>query len=417
MGKTKRDQKRRDKKGRILRNGESQRKDGRYAFVYTDCYGKQKFLYSWKLEPTDSLPVGRRPCQSLREKEKIVLREIEDCITPYGGNLTVLELVKKYIRQKTGVRHNTQANYNFVINIIAKEDFGQKRIDTIKLSDAKEWLIKLQADGRGYSSIHSIRGVVRPAFQMAVDDELLRKNPFEFQLSTVVVNDSVTREAITRKQERALLEFVKNDKHFSRYYEGIYILFKTGLRISEFVGLQKSDIDFESGIISVTKTLYYKSMNEYTFVDPKTSASIRTVVIDKDTIRELKDWMEVQKKVLKDCNFVLSYSGIPTSKHTLPRALEKLAGLAGVHRIKIHALRHSHVALLISMGVNPLIVKDRLGHEKIQTTLGTYGHLYPNSNFEVAKKLTGMLSYTPATHSIADYTSNQFTAEYHREVI
>lgn len=116
-----------------------------------------------------------------------------------GGNLTVLELLKKYTRQKTGVRHNTHANYNFVINIIAKEAFGQKRIDTIKLSDAKEWLIKLQADGRGYSSIHSIREVVRPAFQMAVDDELLRKNPFEFQLSTVVVNDSVTREAITRK--------------------------------------------------------------------------------------------------------------------------------------------------------------------------------------------------------------------------
>lgn len=66
-----RNQKRRDKKGRILRNGESQRADGRYTFVYTDCYGKQKFLYSWKLESTDPLPVGRRPCQSLREKEKV----------------------------------------------------------------------------------------------------------------------------------------------------------------------------------------------------------------------------------------------------------------------------------------------------------------------------------------------------------
>ena len=68
-----RNQKRRDKKGRILRNGESQRADGRYAFVYTDCFGKQKFLYSWKLESTDPLPVGRRPCQSLREKEKVIL--------------------------------------------------------------------------------------------------------------------------------------------------------------------------------------------------------------------------------------------------------------------------------------------------------------------------------------------------------
>lgn len=157
-------------------------------------------------------------------------------------------------------------------------------------------------------------------------------------------------------------------------------------------------------------------MTEYHFSEPKTQAGIRDIVIDTDTIKELKEWKEVQQKVIPDCNFVLSYGGIPTSKHTLPRALEKLAGLAGVHRIKIHALRHSHASLLISMGENPLIIKDRLGHEKIQTTLGTYGHLYPNSNFEVAKKLSGMLTYTPASHSIADYTSNQFTADYHKQV-
>ena len=84
-------------------------------------------------------------------------------------------------------------------------------------------------------------------------------------------------------------------------------------------------------------------MDEYKFVDPKTQASVRTIYIDADTIRELKAWREVQQKVLKGCGFILSYSGIPTSKHTLPRALEKLAGLAGVHRIKIHSLRHPYV--------------------------------------------------------------------------
>ena len=79
--------------------------------------------------------------------------------------MTVLSLVEKYIATKTGVRLNTRANYNFVINIIKKEAFGQKRIDKVKVSDAKQWLIKMQNDdGRGYSSIHSIRGVVRPAF-------------------------------------------------------------------------------------------------------------------------------------------------------------------------------------------------------------------------------------------------------------
>ena len=234
MGKTKRDQKRRDKKGRILRNGESQRKDGRYAFVYTDCYGKQKFLYSWKLEPTDSLPTGCRPCLALREKEKNIQRDLHDGIVPYGGNLTVLDLVQKYIGQKKGVRHNTQANYDFVINIIKKEEFGTRRIDKIKLSDAKAWFIKLQSDGRGYSSIHSIRGVLRPAFQMAVDDDLILKNPFGFELAGVVVNDSVTREALTRDQMRKFLKFVHDDNVYCKYYEVVYILFHTGMRISEF---------------------------------------------------------------------------------------------------------------------------------------------------------------------------------------
>ena len=122
-------------------------------------------------------------------------------------------------------------------------------------------------------------------------------------------------------------------------------------------------------------------------------------------------------------NIWLSFSGMVAlkvrtggSKSPGIITLEKLSNLAGVHRIKIHALRHSHASLLISMGENPLLIKERLGHEKIQTTLGTYGHLYPNTNLEVAKKLTGILQVQSATESIANYTSNQHTAIYHRTV-
>ena len=87
------------------------------------------------------------------------------------------------------------ANYNFVVNVLKKEEFSHKKVDDVKLSDAKIFLIKLQRDGRGYSSIHSIRGVLRPAFQMAVDDDLIFKNPFGFELGTILVNDSQKREA------------------------------------------------------------------------------------------------------------------------------------------------------------------------------------------------------------------------------
>lgn len=85
-------------------------------------------------------------------------------------------MVEKYTSLKTGVGHNTKAGYKTVINILNREAFGKQRIDKVRLSDAKAWLIKLQqVDGRGYSSIHSIRGVLRPAFQLAVDDDLIRK--------------------------------------------------------------------------------------------------------------------------------------------------------------------------------------------------------------------------------------------------
>lgn len=227
-------EKRRDSKNRILRTGESQEADGRYKFRYIDGNGKRKTVYSWRLVATDSIPAGKRDNAPLREQEKAINRDVNDMITPDGAGLTVLDLVKKYIATKTGVKHTTRAGYGTVINLLDKDPFGARRIDKIRLSDAKEWLIRLQqVDKKSYSAIHSIRGVVRPAFQMAVDDDILRKNPFEFQLATVVVNDAVTREAITRKQERTFLDFIKNDTHYSKYYDGMYILFKTGMRISD----------------------------------------------------------------------------------------------------------------------------------------------------------------------------------------
>ena len=314
---------------------------------------------------------------------------------------------------KTQVKESTYKNR---LNTIEKhfKFFYRKKVNEIEPIHVQTWQLKLAKD---YSPnyVRIIQGMLSLAFDRAIILGLAKKNPA--RMVGNIKSKKVKVDFWTLEEFQKVISLLYKGDYYEHYlFICFWLLFTTGLRIGKAAALQWEDIDFESGIISVTKTLYYKSMNEYTFVDPKTSASIRTVVIDKDTIRELKDWMEVQKKVLKDCNFVLSYSGIPTSKHTLPRALEKLAGLAGVHRIKIHALRHSHVALLISMGVNPLIVKDRLGHEKIQTTLGTYGHLYPNSNFEVAKMLGGIINFTPATESIADYTHNQFTASYHRQI-
>ena len=256
--------KRRDKRNRILHNGEYQRADGRYRFRYIDVNGKEQNIYSWRLDRHDPIPKGKKAEPSLREKEKEIELAMFEQIAVNGGKFTVLDLVEKYVSLKTGVRHNTKAGYKTVINVLKKDEFGKKRIDKVRLSDAKQWLVKLQKeDGKSYSSIHSIRGVLRPAFQMAMDDDLIRKNPFQFPLVSVIVNDSVMREAITRKQERDFLKFIKEDQHFCKYYDAIFILFKTGLRISEFCGLTISDIDFKQKRINVDHQLQRKRNMEW----------------------------------------------------------------------------------------------------------------------------------------------------------
>ena len=395
--------KRRDNKNRILRNGESQRKDGRYAFKYIDATGKQQFVYSWKLEKTDKTPAGKRDDISLREKERMILKDIDDQIVPRGGEMTVIELVQKYLLQKTGVRHNTEANYNFVLNIIKKEEFGKRRIDRVKLSDAKCWLIKLQKDGRGYSTIHSVRGVVRPAFQMAVDDDLIRKNPFEFQLATVVVNDSVTREAITRKQERAFLQFVKEDKHFCRYYDGIYILFKTGLRISEFVGLTLADVDLKNRKLIVDHQLQRKRNMEYVIEDTKTTCGTREIPMTEDVYECFQRIIQNRPKPQSESMIGGKCGSLYSDKNGMPMVAlhwekyfqhicQKYNSIYKVQMPKVtpHVCRHTFCSNMAKSGMNPKTLQYLMGHSDIGVTLNTYTHLgYDDAKEELKRVANG----------------------------
>ena len=393
---------RRDNKGRRLATGESQDKDGRYRYKYNDVFGKRKSVYSWRLTESDPYPKGKRKDISLREKEKEVEKALRNAVATNGGNMTVLELVQKYISQKRGVKHNTQANYNFVINVIKKEDFGARRIDTIKLSDAKTWLIKLQDDGRGYSSIHSIRGVVRPAFQMAVDDDLINKNPFEFQLATVVVNDSVTREAITRKQQREFLRFIKEDKHFSKYYDGIYILFNTGLRVSEFVGLTINDIEFDKERIKVDHQLQRTRNMEYEILTPKTEKGERYVPMQKDVADCFRRIIQ-NRKHPKVEPMIDGYSGfLFLDKNDMPMVAlhwekyfqhirEKYNSIYKVQMpcITPHVCRHTFCSNMAKSGMNPKTLQYIMGHSDIGVTLNTYTHLQFEDALVEMKKVVG----------------------------
>ena len=181
----------------------------------------------------------------------------------------------------------------------------------------------------------------------------------------------------------------------------------TGLRLGEAQALEwDSDIDFENKTLTVSKSMYYKSATEFYVTEPKTRAGNRTIALDDDTIKLLKDWKAIQEKNIVS-KYVLSYNGLPTNKSTTKHIIERHSKLAGVHKIKTHALRHSHASLLISLGENAIVVRDRLGHEDIETTLGTYGHLYPNTNKEVAEKLNNLITVSKDDKK-RNLVSNQF---------
>ena len=391
---------RRDSKRRVLRPGESIRADGKYQYKY-HIDGKPHFVYSWKLEPTDKLPPGKKPCLSLRELEKQVNSDLDRLLNITDGNMTVCELVDRYLKTKTGVRQSTRTGYVTVQRVLAKEPFGQKKIRSIKTSDAKLFLIKLQQeDGKSYSSIHNIRGVLRPSFQMAVDDDILIKNPFGFQLAGVVVNDSVTREAISREQMRKFLKFVHDDVVYCKYYEVVYILFHTGMRISEFCGLRLKDIDLEGRTVNIDHQLQRTCDMRYVIEETKTDAGKRKIPITEDVAMMFQAIIEDREppkmeKVIDGHTGFLFYDddGNPlVAMHWQHRFNRMVGRYNDIYRVQMpnitpHVCRHTYCSNMAKSGMNPKTLQYLMGHSDISVTMNVYTHISFDDAEEELKRM------------------------------
>lgn len=378
---------RRDSKHRVLRRGESIRADGKYQFKY-HVNGKPHFVYSWRLEPTDPQPVGKKPCLSLRELEKQIGYNLDSKLDPMGKNITVKELLARYMATKTGVRPNTRTNYGFVQNLMEKEPFNGKKISEIRKSDAKLFLIKLQQDGKGYSTIKTVRGVLRPAFQMAADDDIILKNPFDFQMAQLIVNDSTVREALTRDQMRRFLKFVHDDNVYCKYYEVVYILFHTGMRISEFCGLTIGDLDMEKRIIDINHQLQRTSDMRYVIEKTKTSAGTRKLPMTEEVFRCFQAILEDRKKPAVErmidgyAGFLfLDKNGMPeVAMHWEHRFNHMVKRYNDIYRIQLpnitpHICRHTYCSNMARSNMNPKTLQYLMGHSEIGVTLNTYTHL------------------------------------------
>lgn len=295
----------------------------------------------------------------------------------------------RYLKTKTGVRQSTKQGYVTVQRLLAKETFGKKTIRSVKTSDAKLFLIKLQQeDGKSYSSIHTIRGVLRPAFQMAVDDDILVKNPFGFQLAGVLVNDAVTREVIYKDQMRKFLKFVHDDVAYCKYYEVVYILFHTGMRISEFCGLTLKDIDLEKMTVNIDHQLQRTSDMRYIIETTKTDAGTRVLPITEDVAEMFQAIIEDRNasKVEKDIDGYSGFlfyddNGMPlVAMHWQHRFNHMVGRYNDIYRVQmpnitLHVCRHTYCSNMAKPGMNPKTLQYLMGHSDISVTMNVYTHI------------------------------------------
>ena len=382
-------ERRKDRKGRVLRDGESQRQNGTYMYRYTDVRGERKCVYAKTLE-------------ELREKEQKIQQDLHDGINYAAGKITVIDLLHRYIATKTGVRYNTKVGYQFVLNLVSKEDFGYRMIRDIKPSDAKQWFIKLHEDGRGYSTITSVRGVLRPAFEMAVEDDIIRRNPFSFKITDVVPNDSQTRQAISKEVKERFLTFIRESKHYSQYYDEIVILLGTGMRVSELYGLTKADIDFEARRIKVERQLTRTRHCEYYIEKPKTASGERYIPMTNEVYQAFQNAIQRRKQpkveLLIDGHtgfLFLDKDGKPKVAMHLEHVMKRIVDRYNdthedqLPSITPHVLRHTFCTEMASSGIDLKSLQYLMGHSDVGVTLNVYTHASYETAQAAMKKAMG----------------------------
>ena len=374
---------RRDSKNRILLNGESQRPDGRYQYKYTDAFGEPKFAYSWKLVPT----AGKRPDISLREKIKQIQKDLADGIDTIGKKMTVCQLYAKYIRQRGNVKRGTKKGRKQLMNLLSADKLGAAAIENIKLSDAKEWALRMQEKGIAYTSICNYKRSLKAAFYMAVQDDCLRKNPFDFQINEVINDDTVPKVPLTPTQENELLDFMQNDSVYAKYYDEVVILLETGLRISELCGLTPADLNFEKRFIHVDHQLLRSTEDGYYIETPKTDSGFRQVPMSAAAYEAFQRVLKNRrggKAIQVDgySNFLfLNRDGLPKVAVHYDAMFKCLAKKFNkCHKEPLpsvmtpHTMRHTFCTRMANAGMNPKALQYIMGHSNIIMTLNYYAH-------------------------------------------
>lgn len=399
-------EKRRDTKGRILRNGEMQRPDGRYMFRYADVDGSRRTVYSWKLVETDALPSGKRCKEALRTIEQRVLKDLDDGIySNSADNTTVNMLFKNFMEVRTELKESTRVNYAMLYNKHIRDGFGKKKISNIKYSDVYKFYLELNSEaGLRVSSIQKINAILWQLFEAATRDNLIRRNPSEGAMKEAahkIKEEPQKRHALTIDEQSSLLDYIYKSNRYRRYGHLVTVLLGTGMRIGEALGLTWGDIDFKNNVINVSHSLSYKpteqSGYEYHVSSTKTKAGVRKIPMLQDVRKTFQKELRVAKHRRDAVEFnVDGYSGFiflnTVGKSYTPTFIfdviqnivadynrdEMLSSSREgrephyIPKISAHTFRHTFCTRLCENESNLKIIQEVMGHKNIRTTMNVY---------------------------------------------
>ena len=386
--------KRKDAKGRVLENGESQRKDGRYVFQYKDITGKRKCVYADNLS-------------DLRKKKRQILRDIDDCIDTTSAEMTLNDLFDKYMSLKTQLANSTRQNYIGLWNgSIRNEWLGRKRICDIKKSDILRFYNSLSGRGLKYSTIKAFNCMLSPCFKLAVDDNIIRKNPCNGCLGEFE-NDKKERIALTESEQEELLIFVEHSKVYARYYPMLIFMIGTAVRCGEAIGLTWKDVDFKEKEIHINHQLIYKKRSgKYGFyVDTtKTSSGNRVIPMTREVCNALLSQRRIQMSKGWQTNVIIDgYSDFVFSTKNknpiMPGAINNvLLNIVNSYNrmddkklelphISAHNLRHTGCTRMAEAGMDAKVLQYIMGHSEISVTMNVYNHTSADRNRKEMNKL------------------------------
>ena len=281
--------KRKDSKGRNLRDNEFQKKDGRYEYRFTDRSGKTKSVYSWRLVSTDKTPQGKKEAQPLRELEASIQRDLEANIT-INRVATVDDYWQKMISKKLGIKDSTRYDYITAYNVHIKERLGHRKIADVKRSDIENlYLYSVNERGMKPISLRKICTILMLIFDEAARDEIIRLNPVSGVIGDLkrrnIWKDSLwtnkERYIFSDEAQEKFINFLKTDAWAKKWAPFFICFLGTGCRFGEMASLCWEDVDWDNHIIKINKTIHYFKTDDgccnYCITSPKTKESIREI--------------------------------------------------------------------------------------------------------------------------------------------